>query len=530
MDGLTFYKLIHILKEKLINSKLNTLTINNDSVFLSFYAGGIFNLEYRAAPAPPVLKKVTKIIGESPGAISAIHGAYVSDMDAFSYERACFIELKKRKASGKLLTYKLILEPAGNYANFFLLSSDDIILYSLSPRTIDADRNIGAGGKYSLPKANKKYTLLKYDGAVSFNELSGFYPVTAKYADMLLEKYSFAESCSIIQNNLLDDKFYIDEKGKVIPFYIDNAKKIVTYEELGDYFCVKENKVSSKDISRKIKKLYTLKRDKYLDLAEKLEKELNTAKKYQEIQDEAELIKNNLYKVHGAGKYIFEKYSEDGVCEIEYNVEHGEDLQKKSDKLYKKASRLKKSIPLIEERLQDTMQLALFSEEQIFYAETLSEEELAEFEKILDDENKNKNKNKNKKKEQLKPFLEYTGNGFRLYAGKNSASNHELVFKFAQSDDIWFHGRNIPSAHIIIRLEGAELTDEIIEFAAKVTAYYSKYGGESLIDVDYTYKKYVTKPKNTPAGFVIYKRFKTITVKPFTKQEISSYGLLKENT
>ena len=32
------------------------------------------------------------------------------------------------------------------------------------------------------------------------------------------------------------------------------------------------------------------------------------------------------------------------------------------------------------------MQLALFSEEQIFYAETLSEEELAEFEKILDDE------------------------------------------------------------------------------------------------------------------------------------------------
>ena len=163
----------------------------------------------------------------------------------------------------------------------------------------------------------------------------------------------------------------------------------------------------------------------------------------------------------------------------------------------------------------------------ILFAETLSEEELSEFEKILDDESKNKNKKQ--KKEQLKPFLEYIGESFRLYAGKNSASNHELVFRFAQSDDIWFHGRNIPSAHIIIRLEGVELTDEIIEFAAKVTAYYSKYGSENLIDVDYTYKKYVTKPKNTPAGFVIYKRFKTITVKPFTKEEISRYGLLKEN-
>ena len=506
MDGLTFYKLINILKPKLINAKLNTLTIEKDSVFISFYSNGMLNLEYRAAPAPPVLKKVVNIIGESPGAISAIHGSIVTDINTFSYERACYIEIKKRKPSGKLLTYKLILEPAGNYANFFLLSGDDTILYSLSSRTIDADRNIGAGGKYSLPKANKKYTLIHHNGAVSFNELSGFYPVTAKYADMLLKDYSFDEACTLIQNNLQDDKFYVDEKGKVIPFYIDNAK-VITYEELGDYFCVKENKALSKDISRKIKKLYTLKRDKYLELAAKLESELISAKKYQDILDEAELIKNNLYKVKGAGKYIFEQYSQEGISEIEYNVEQGEDLQQKSDKLFKKASRLKKSIPLIEERLQDTMQLALFSEEQIFY----------------------ENKNKNKKKELLKPFLEYMGNGFRLYVGKNSASNHELVFKFAQSDDIWFHARNIPSAHGIIRLEGAELNSEIIEFAAKTVAYYSKYNNESLVDVDYTYKKYVTKPKNTPAGFVIYKRFKTVTVKPFTKQEISDFGLLKEN-
>ncbi len=522
MDGLTFYKLIHILKEKLLNSKLNTITIDKDSVFLSFYSNSIFNLEYRAAPAPPVLKKVINITGESPGAISAVHGAYVTDIGTFSYERACFIELKKRKASGKLITYKLILEPAGNYANFFLLSSEDIILYSLSSRTIDADRNIGVGGKYNLPKANKKYTLLKYNGAVSFNELSGFYPVTAKYADMLLKNNDFSTSCNIICNNLLDDKFYIDEKGKVIPFYIDNAK-IITYEELSEYVCVKENKTISKDISRKIKKFYTSKHNKYIELIEKLENELKTAKKFQEILDEAELIKNNLYKVCGSGKYIFEKYSENNIQKVEYNVEYGEDLQKKIDKLFKKSARLKKSIPLIEERLQEMKQLALFSEEQIFYADTLSEEELSEFIKILDDESKNKKH----KKETLKPFLEYLGKGFRLYVGKNSASNYELVFKFAQSDDIWLHGRNIPSAHGIIRLEGAELTNEIIEFSAKVVAFYSKYKNENIVDIDYTYKKYVTKPKNTPAGFVIYKRFKTITVKPFSLQEISNYGLLK---
>lgn len=525
MDGLSFHKLINILKKQLISSKLNTISIHQDSVFFSFYNKGALNLEFRASPAPPVLKPVNAVLGESPGALSSIHGAVVSDMNTFSYERACFIELKKRKPSGKLLTYKLILEPAGNYANFFLAAEDNTILYSLSSRTIDADRNIGTGGKYSLPKANKKYSLLHHEGAKNFNELSGFYPVTAKYADMMLEKYSFDEACSKILKELETDLFYIDEKDKVIPFYIENAKTI-TYDKLGDYFCVKENKQVTKDVARKIKKIFSSKRDKYIELAAKLENELNTAKQYDEILRQAQLIKDNMHKVKGAGKYIFDEYLEQEIKQVEYIVEHGENLQEKSEKLFKKAARLKKSIPLIEERLQDTMQLALFSEEQIYYANTLSEEELSDFEKIIDEESKNKNKKQ--KKEINKPFLEYTGDGFSLYVGRNSASNHELVFKFAQSDDIWFHARNIPSAHGIIRLHGAELNDDIILFAAKVVASYSKYNTEKSIDVDYTYKKYVTKPKNTPAGFVIYKKFKTVNVAPYQKQDLKKYGLVKE--
>ena len=169
------------------------------------------------------------------------------------------------------------------------------------------------------------------------------------------------------------------------------------------------------------------------------------------------------------------------------------------------------------------MQLALFSEEQIYYADTLSEDELSEFEKIIDEETKVKKH----KKEQLKPFLEYHGDGYIVYVGRNSASNHELVFKFAQSDDIWLHARNIPSAHGIIRLQGAEISDDIIMLAANVVASYSKYNTEKNIDVDYTYKKYVTKPKNTPPGFVIYKRFKTVNATPLSQEQLEKYGLLK---
>lgn len=538
MDGLTFYKLMRILNNVLNKSKLNTVTINNDSVYLSFYKEGIINLEFRAAPAPPVLQVTKNVLGEAPGALSAIHGGTITNIGTYGYERAGFIEIKKRKASGKILTYNIILEPAGNYANFFLINEDKVILYSLSPRTIDPDRNIGAGGTYSLPKANKRFSLKNYEGANSFNDLSGFYPITSAYADLIMESNGLDFAVNFINESLdSNDNFYINEKGKVIPFFspsfndengcLKEGVKTCSWQELGNYFAIKNNSVMAGNASKRIKKIFSQKRDKFIELASKLEKELINASTWNEMQAEADFLKSNLYKVTGPGKYIFEKYTDTGIEEVKIEVKYNDNIKENVDKLFKKSARLKKSIPLIEERLQDAMQLALSAEEQIYYADTLNDEELSEFEKLLDEEDKSKNKKP--KKVINKPFLEYVGDGYRLFIGRNSASNHELVFRYAISDDLWFHARNVPSAHGILRMEGAELNEDLISFAARAVAYYSKYSKEPLIDIDYTYRKYVTKPKNTPIGFVTYKKFKTITCEPFSDSEMKELNLLKEN-
>lgn len=525
MDGLVFYKLMRILRNILLKSRLNKVTVEDDFVYFSFYKDGVINLEYRAAPSPPVISPCQNISGINPGALSALQGAAVTDIGTFGYERCGFIEVKKRKASGKLSGYKLILEPAGNYANFLLLNDENIILYSLSSRTIDPDRNIGAGGKFSLPKANKRYGLNNFEGAKSFNELAGFYPVTAACADTLLKNHSFGAVCAFIKENLdNDDKFYIDNRGKVIPFYTDNAEP-VTWDSLKNYFRVKADTVSESESVRRIKKIFSVKRDKFLSLSEKLQNELAAAEKHDEYRQEAELIKNNLHKVTGSGIYYFEKYNEDGMESVRYEAVRGDNLKEKADKLFKKSARLKKSVPIIKERLQDALQMAVSAEEQIYFADTLSKEDAAEFEKIIKDNKKSGGVKI--KKQAAGSFLEYAGDGFRLYIGKNSASNHELVFKFALSDDIWFHVRNTPSAHCILRLENNDLTRQSIETAARAAAYYSKLRFEKTADVDYTYKKYVSKPKNTPPGFVIYKRFKTIAVSPYTEREMDELGLLK---
>lgn len=528
MDGLVFHKLLRILDGVLSGSKLNSLTVDGNSVYLSFYNNFKLNLCFRCAPTPPALFLTDEITGESPGAMAAVSGASVSRFFCNGYERSGFVELKKRRASGKLLTYKGVFEPAGNYANFFLLDENDIILYSLSSRTIDPDRNIGAGNVYCLPKPNKKFSLDDTGSAQSFSELAGFYPVTAKYADTLLNDYTVPEAAEIVKKSLEnDDFFYIDKNSKTIPFEIENFVEKISWEELGKYFKQKDKSTAENDdqtiSADKIRKFFSSRCEKYLKLAEKLEIQLKQAKDYEKIGEEALLIKNNIYKIKGAGDYVFEKYSEKGVEEIHYSVAYGEDMTAKSDKLFKKAARLKRSITIIEERLEETMQMALSAEEQIYYAQNITDkDELYAFEKLIIKNSKKPKQSKDRKSAMEKPFYESVFDGFTMYAGRSSYSNHELVFKFGKDSDIWFHGRNFPSAHVLLRLEGGiQLNDDMIFKAARATAALSKMKNEKRVEIDYTFRKYVNNPKNTPAGFVTYKKFKTVTVEPYPKEIVA---------
>lgn len=532
LDGLTIRKLFRILDGVLYKSRLNSLTVAGNSVYLSFYGAGRVNLCFRAAPTPPTVFLSDEITGDSPGAMAFASGATVSGAASSGYERSGFIELKKRKQSGKLLTYKCVFEPAGNYANFFLLDEDMRILYSLSSRTIDPDRNIGAGSIYSLPKPNKKFTLDDFAGASTFADLAGFYPVTAKHADTLLERLSMSEAAEKIKKSLDgDDFFYIDKNSKAVPFEIDDYVKKISWEELGDYFKPK-GKAEGEDealSAEKISRFFSEKSDKYLRLAEKLEVELKEAQNYEKYSSEAELIKNNIYKVKNAGVYEFEKYAENGVEKVTYEVAYGEDLKGKSEKLFKKSARLKRSIPLISERLEETLQMALSAEEQVYYSKNIADaDELYAFEKLII-KGKRPKPSKEKKASLDKPFYEYVTDTYSLYAGRSSYSNHALVFRFGKDSDIWFHGRNYPSAHVLLRLAGGvELTDDMIIMAAKAAAAFSKMKNEKRAEIDYTLRKYVNNPKNTPAGFVTYKKFKTIAVEPFSVDEIKEmFGVQK---
>ena len=103
-----------------------------------------------------------------------------------------------------------------------------------------------------------------------------------------------------------------------------------------------------------------------------------------------------------------------------------------------------------------------------------------------------------------KPFHYISSDGFHIYVGKNNFQNDELTFKFANGGDWWFHAKQIPGSHVILKTEGAEVPDRAFEEAARLAAYYSKGREQDKVEIDYVQKKHVKKPAGAKPGFVVY--------------------------
>ncbi|MFA4885644.1 MAG: NFACT RNA binding domain-containing protein [Desulfotomaculaceae bacterium] len=119
-----------------------------------------------------------------------------------------------------------------------------------------------------------------------------------------------------------------------------------------------------------------------------------------------------------------------------------------------------------------------------------------------------------KEKHVPKPFAFQSTDGFRLLVGKNNKQNDYLTMKMARENDIWLHAKDIPGAHVIIRVEGKEPPPATLAEAAGLAAFFSKARNSKTVPVDYTLKKHVHKPNGARPGLVIYERQKTIMASP----------------
>lgn len=108
-----------------------------------------------------------------------------------------------------------------------------------------------------------------------------------------------------------------------------------------------------------------------------------------------------------------------------------------------------------------------------------------------------------------------------LYIGKNNRQNDEVTFKLGRGSDLWFHTKNIPGSHVILKTTLPQPRQEDILAAAQLAAGYSKGRNADRVPVDCTEKRLVKKPSGAKPGFVIYTGQTTLYVKPCTTVHVS---------
>ena len=119
-----------------------------------------------------------------------------------------------------------------------------------------------------------------------------------------------------------------------------------------------------------------------------------------------------------------------------------------------------------------------------------------------------------------KPRQYRTVQGDTILIGRTGQQNDAVTFDIASPDDLWLHAREQPGAHVIVRPATAEASEETIEAAAQLAAYYSDGRQSTTVPVDVTERRHVRKIKGGGPGMVTYRNEYTLQVRPQSEDEL----------
>jgi len=83
-----------------------------------------------------------------------------------------------------------------------------------------------------------------------------------------------------------------------------------------------------------------------------------------------------------------------------------------------------------------------------------------------------------------------------VLAGRSASANEHVSFQLTKRNQVWFHVRNLPGSHVLIRADFDKVDMADIEFAAKIAAWHSHGKDETRVEVSYCKGSQV---KNPPA-------------------------------
>ncbi|HEX8494647.1 MAG TPA: NFACT family protein [Pyrinomonadaceae bacterium] len=108
-----------------------------------------------------------------------------------------------------------------------------------------------------------------------------------------------------------------------------------------------------------------------------------------------------------------------------------------------------------------------------------------------------------------------SSDGYEILVGRAARDNDNLTFRVARPHDLWLHAADYPGSHVIVRNPTRkEIPQRTIIEAAQLAAHFSQAKRDAKVDVHYTARKFLTKPKGAAPGLVRMSSFRSLTVEP----------------
>ena len=115
----------------------------------------------------------------------------------------------------------------------------------------------------------------------------------------------------------------------------------------------------------------------------------------------------------------------------------------------------------------------------------------------------------------LPPYRTFlSSSGARLLVGRGADRNDDLTFHVARPHDLWLHAKNRAGAHVVVPLDrGASCPADLLVDAAHLAAHFSEARDEAVVEVQYTPRRHLRKPRGSAPGLVVVDREKVLVLR-----------------
>lgn len=574
LDGITLRSLVHEMKSKLVNGKIDKITQpEKDEIWLTIRnEKQNHKLLISANSSTPRIHFVNDAKKENPLTAPMflmllrkhIGNGTIKSVEQRSTERIVEISIDAYDELRVLKNKTLIIELMGKHSNIILVHTEDRKIIDSIKRVslnISSVREVLPGLTYQYPPGHKKISPIHRLDEDEFRSLcSNFHSEIYKLFYMSYEGMSptiskeicyranvesteVASSLSEVKTEKLWGTFFrmmsrieqheyspciviqrnphtiLDFSAVLLTHY--ETMELVEYQSIHtaceEFYVLKDKTERIQQRTSALRKKIQTRLDTLQHKTEKQNNEISSSMLLDKDKLYGELLTSYIYQIKtGMSEITLENfYNNNEKITIPLDVQ-----KSPSENIQRYFKRYQKSKNRIEEL---TEQLAI-AQKEISYLENvlLSISQIETYDEISEIQDElakqgyiRRPSNHKSKKETISSPMEFTSSdGTTILVGKNNTQNDRLTLKLSSPNDTWLHTKDIPGSHVIIRAKQQDISEKTLYEAAILAAYYSKGKFSSNVPVDYTERKNVKKPSGAKPGMVIYVNNSTIYVTP----------------